>query len=59
MPHDLGRIGEFSVLLATSACVLSAAALAAPIVREQVARHLPGKIGSRIANPDAGAVMHL
>ena len=49
MPHDLGKLGEFSVLLMTAGCVLSAAALAAPMVRDQIARHLPGMI--RVFNP--------
>src|SRR5260370_34872948 len=31
MPHDLGKLGEFSVLLTTSTCVLRASALAAPM----------------------------
>ena len=46
MPHDLGKLGEFSVLLTTSSCVLIAAALAAPRVRNQLALHLPGRIRS-------------
>ena len=49
MPHGLGKFGEFSVLLMTSTCVLSAAALAAPRVRNQLALHLPGMI--RVFNP--------
>lgn len=44
MPHDLGKLGEFSVLLITACCVLIAAALAAPMVRHQMVRHLPSKI---------------
>jgi O-antigen/teichoic acid export membrane protein len=39
MPHDLGKLGEFSVLLTTSMCVLIAAAAAAPIVRHQLTRY--------------------
>ena len=44
MPHDLGKLGEFCVLLMTASCVLVAAALAAPMVRNQLALHLPGRI---------------
>jgi len=40
LPHDLGKLGEFSVLLATSTCVLIAAATAAPMVRHQLVRYL-------------------
>jgi O-antigen/teichoic acid export membrane protein len=39
MPHNLGKIGEFSVLLANSVCVLAAAAAAAPLVRHQLTRY--------------------
>ena len=46
MPHDLGKLGEFSVLLMTASCVLIAAALAAPRVRNQLALHLPDRIRS-------------
>ena len=41
MPNDLGKLGEFSVLLMTASCVLIAAALAAPGVRCEIARYLP------------------
>jgi O-antigen/teichoic acid export membrane protein len=44
MPHDLSKLGELSVLLMAASCVLIAAALAAPTVRDQIARHLPGRI---------------
>ena len=44
IPHDLGKLGEFSVLLVTASCVLIAAALAAPRVRNQLALHLPSRI---------------
>jgi O-antigen/teichoic acid export membrane protein len=44
MPYDLGKLGEFSVLLMTSICVLTAAAMAAPMVRDQLARYLPWSI---------------
>ncbi len=44
LPVDMGRLGEFGVLLLSSACVLMAAALTAPIVRRELARHLPGGI---------------
>jgi O-antigen/teichoic acid export membrane protein len=40
MPHDLGKLGEFSVLLTASVCVLIAAAAAAPMVRHQLTRYL-------------------
>jgi len=40
MPHDLGKLGEFSVLLFTSICVLIASAAAAPIVRHQLTRYV-------------------
>jgi O-antigen/teichoic acid export membrane protein len=40
MPHDLGKLGEFSVLLTISMCVLIAAAMTAPLVRCQLTRHL-------------------
>jgi O-antigen/teichoic acid export membrane protein len=40
MPHDLGKLGEFSVLLTTSMCVLIAAAVVAPLVRHQLTRYL-------------------
>ncbi len=43
MPRGLGKLGELSVLAVSSACVLMAAALAAPVVRDQLARHLPGR----------------
>jgi O-antigen/teichoic acid export membrane protein len=46
MPHGLGRFGDFSVLLITSAGVLIASALAAPMVRNQIVRYLPGRIRS-------------
>ena len=44
MPHDLSKFGEFSVLLMTASAVVIAAALAAPIMRRQAARHLPRTI---------------
>ncbi len=46
MPHNLNRLGEFSVLLMTASWVLIAAVWAAPRVRHQLARHLPGRIRS-------------
>jgi hypothetical protein len=49
IPHDLGKLGEFSVLLVTASCVLIAAASTAPRVRNQLALHLPGRI--RFFNP--------
>jgi O-antigen/teichoic acid export membrane protein len=45
MPRDLGKFGEFAVLLATSVSVLAAAVFAAPTVRDEVGRHLPWRIG--------------
>ena len=45
MPEDQGRFGEFCVLLASSGCVLIMAALAAPLVRNQLTRYTPGRIG--------------
>lgn len=39
MPHDLGKLGEFGVLLASSLCVLTAAVAAAPMVRHQLVQH--------------------
>jgi len=44
LPEDMGRLGEFGVLLLSSACVLTAAALTAPIVRRELARHVPGRV---------------
>ena len=46
MPEDLGRLGELGVLLISSGCVLIAAALAAPMVRHQLAQYVPGRIKS-------------
>jgi O-antigen/teichoic acid export membrane protein len=40
MPHDLGKLGEFGVLLTSSMCVLIAAAAAAPMVRSQLILYL-------------------
>ena len=39
MPHDIGKIGEFAVLLTSSVCVLTASVAAAPLVRHQIIRH--------------------
>jgi O-antigen/teichoic acid export membrane protein len=44
MPEGLGRLGAFGVLLLSSGGVLLAAALAAPLVRYQLARTVPGRI---------------
>lgn len=44
MPHDLGKLGEFSVLLMTASSVLIAAALTAPTMRDYFARHMPATI---------------
>jgi O-antigen/teichoic acid export membrane protein len=43
MPEDLGRLGEFIALILSSGCVLNVAALAAPMVRHQLGRHVPGR----------------
>ena len=40
MPHDLGKLGEFSILLITSMCILIAATTAAPMVRHQLTRNM-------------------
>ncbi|MBL1259521.1 MAG: oligosaccharide flippase family protein [Thiotrichaceae bacterium] len=42
MPVDIGRVGEFSVLLVSAICVLVAAAVAAPIVRVKLTRFVLG-----------------
>lgn len=39
MPVGLGKVGELGVLIASSGCVLIAAAVAAPLVRMQLAQH--------------------
>lgn len=49
MPEHLGRLGEFGVLLISSGGALMAAALAAPLVRQQFARYAPGRMKSVIA----------
>ncbi len=41
MPDNLGRIGELSILIASSSCVLITAAFAAPLVRHQLAQYVP------------------
>ncbi len=46
MPRDLSKFGELSVLAISSTCVLAAATLAAPMVRDQLARYLPARIRS-------------
>lgn len=46
MPDDLGRLGELGVLLMSSGCVLITAALVAPMIRYQLARHVLGRIKS-------------
>ncbi|MDJ0709286.1 MAG: oligosaccharide flippase family protein [Woeseiaceae bacterium] len=40
IPDDLGRIGELGVLLVSSGCTVILAAMTAPLVRRQLARHL-------------------
>jgi len=52
MPQGLSKPGEFSVLLVTSASVLVAAAMTAPVLRDQLFRYLlPGRIKSLNARP--------
>ena len=45
MPADLGRPGELGVLIVSSGCVLIVAAVAAPIVRAELARYAAGATG--------------
>jgi hypothetical protein len=40
MPHGLGKVGEFSVLITASVCVLITAVAAAPLVRHQFIRYV-------------------
>lgn len=49
MPENLSKLGEFCVLLLSSGCVLIVATLAAPLVRHQIARHVPNSIRSIFA----------
>jgi hypothetical protein len=56
MPHDLGKLGEFCVLLISASCVLIAAVLAAPTVRDLFVRHLPG--GIRRSLPPLVRLLH-
>lgn len=51
MPEHLGKMIELGVLLTTSGCVLIAAALAAPLVRYQLVRHVLGRSESVCASP--------
>jgi O-antigen/teichoic acid export membrane protein len=44
LPRDPGRLGEFAVLLLSGGSAVLAAALAAPLVRAQLVRYLPGGI---------------
>lgn len=46
MPDGLDKMIELGGLLLSSGCVLIAAALAAPVVRFQLAQHVPGRIKS-------------
>jgi O-antigen/teichoic acid export membrane protein len=46
-PDNLGKLGEFSVLLVTSGLVLIAAALSAPLVRHQLIAHILPLVSSR------------
>lgn len=41
IPDNLSRVGELAVLLITSICVLAAAAMAAPLVRQQLIPYTP------------------
>jgi O-antigen/teichoic acid export membrane protein len=43
LPDQLGRIGEFVVVLVSSATVLAAAIFSAPLVRMQLIGYLPGR----------------
>jgi hypothetical protein len=43
IPAAINKIAEFALLMIISACVLIAAALMAPMLRHQIARHLPGR----------------
>lgn len=47
MPENLGRLGELGVLLISSSGVLMAAALAAPTVRDRLARFFPSRFKSK------------
>jgi O-antigen/teichoic acid export membrane protein len=49
IPDHLGRIAEFGALLVTAGCVLLAAVLAAPEVRNQLLLHLPSTIRQLLA----------
>ncbi len=44
IPNDLGKFIELGAVLITSGCVLVAATLSAPLLRNQLARHLPNNI---------------
>jgi O-antigen/teichoic acid export membrane protein len=44
IPAQLGRIGELGALFLASGCVLLMSAVAAPEVRNQLARYLPGTL---------------
>jgi O-antigen/teichoic acid export membrane protein len=50
MPADLGAVGELSVLLASSACVLTLTSLAAPRVRTQFVEFAQGRFESSFQN---------
>jgi O-antigen/teichoic acid export membrane protein len=45
MPRDLGKLGEFSVLLIGSACILLSSALVAPLVRTPITQQIPRRFG--------------
>ena len=43
-PTEMGKLGEFTAVLISSILVLLAAVFAAPMVRHQLAEHVPGRI---------------
>lgn len=44
IPAEMSKIAGLALLMIVSACVLIAAALTAPMVRHQIARHLPDRV---------------
>jgi O-antigen/teichoic acid export membrane protein len=48
IPNTESRLGAITVLLTVAGCVLMAAALAAPMVRWHLARHITGRIKSMV-----------
>lgn len=53
IPTHLGSIGEFGALIVSSSCILFVAALAAPAVRGQLARHWPTTLIPLGSRPDS------